>query len=190
MTDQGYKVKYLKYNKMCVDLENKLLIKQMGGKGCDAEYYLKKFAKIEKDTKKKGTIFWFGEDGKLLSKANTFKESEKPILKKIKKGEDEWNGKILCRIDIKFIEDDVMDEKSGGIDVSVEVDRIYIKNGVLSIQQKEVKNCLLRLFYKYDELDNFTLSDMKNIALMMIDNKMKKVSSLKFYHYEDIEKYL
>lgn len=192
----SYYEKYLKYKKKCEKMEDIINV-QNGGKSdvnrkdnINIEDYINKLKKIEKKVKDKGTIFWFDTNGRLLSKGTLYNTTKKEIVKKIKKDKNKWNDETLCRINIKFNADDLMNKKTGGIDISVDVNKVYIDGNFLSINQKNKDNSLLRLFYRYDELDDFKLTDMKKIALIMINLDMKKVNALKFYHYCDIKKYL
>lgn len=187
----NYKTKYLKYVEKNNALNNIILnTNQVGGKK-DEEYYKKKLLKIKEKTKKKGYVYIFDEDGKLISRGLNISEAEAPILKKIKKNPIEWNNKILCYILIKFIPDDVMNSESGGLDLSIDVNKIIVVNSHVSIPIRDDKSSLIRLFYKYDELDFFQLNDLKKIALVAINRNLGKIiNPFEFYHYKDIEKKL
>ena len=163
---------------------------QKGGKSNDETKYLKLFKKIKTNVKDKGNVLWFDSDGTLLKKGTSFSETKQSIIKKIKKDKKVWNGEVICSINIRFVSDDIMNAESGAIDIAIDVDQIYVKGDFLAIHQKDETNSLMRLFYRYDELDKFKLTDMKRLALMMIKNDMKKVNAFKFYHYEDVEKFL
>jgi hypothetical protein len=92
-------------------------------------------------------------------------------------------------VTIDFDKNNVMDNESGGLQIDVYINKIIMNGKNVSIQQKDNSHSILTLFYSYDELDHFKMSDIKKIVLMMINKKMKKVSPFKYYHYCDIEKY-
>lgn len=202
MTDHNnsiYKNKIIKYKNKCEKLENILsetnLNLQKGGKSDDQETrYIEQFKKIKKDMKSKGKVFWFDENSKLLVKSNSESLAREEILKKITKNIEKWENKTLCCITIEFDSDNVLDKKSGGIDLSVELNIVSTyenDKGKIKIllSQKDRQNSLLRLFYKYDELEFFNISDFKKIVNVMIEKKIKKLGALKFYHYSDVSKY-
>lgn len=78
----------------------------------------------------------------------------------------------------------------GGLDFDINVNVVVIEGKNISVQLYNVKNSMMRLFYRADELDSFKTNHIKGIAKMMLDQKIKKIDSLKYYHYSDIKKYL
>lgn len=194
MTD--YINKFIKYKKKCNYIEKILFSQQTGGdKNNHIKKYTEKLEKIEEKVKKKGRVFWFDENLKLIVKSNSESKAKNEILKKIEKNIDKWENETLCCIVINFDFDNVLDEKSGGIDISVEINKVTSyednkNNKQIILSQKNRKHSILRLFYKYDELNKFDISDLKKIADMMMQKKMPNVGALKFYHYSDIEDFL
>lgn len=191
-----YKIKFNKYHNKCKYFEKMLDItyQQKGGKLNEGDY-IEQLEEIEKIIKKKGSVFWFDEELKILSKSNSETKARDEIVKKIKKNTKKWSDKLLCKIVINFDYENIMDKKTGGLDISVEVNKVNVyenNEGIekLLINQRDRHNSLLRLFYKYDELTMFDINDLKKIADMMINNKMKKIGSLKYYSYSDIEKFV
>ena len=159
---------------------------QLGGNN----EYIKKLHKIKEKIKKKGFGFWFDEDGKLISKNESIKNAHKKVVTMITNDKELWKNKILVEIKIDFHPDEILDEQSGGLELDINVNKVIIDGKNISIQQKDTVCSLMRLFYKYDELDNFKLTDLKKIALMFIDKKIKKTNPFKYYHYGDILKYI
>jgi len=183
-----YKNKYNKYQSKCNSIIN-LINNQSGGKDYK-DKYIEKLYNIKEKIKKHGYVFWFGEDGKLLVKDLDDDNAKKKILMKINKDIDEWENKIITEVIITFDKKNILNEESGGLKIDINVNKIITNGKNVSIQQKDKSHSIMTLFYKHDELDNFKISDLKKIVLMIVTKKMKKINPFKFYHYGDIEEYL
>lgn len=188
----NYINKYNKYSSKCntiIDVLNNR--KQHGGKkDFDKKVYIEKLYKIKEKVKKQGYVFWFDSEGKLLVKDLDDENAQNKMLGKIKKNIKKWENQIVTEVTIDFDKDKVMDKESGGLQIDVYINKVIINGKNISMQQKDENSSILTLYYSYDELDDFKMSDIKKIVLMMVNKKMKKVNAFKFYHYCDIEKYL
>ena len=185
-----YQNKYNKYVSKCDTIANVLNGQYGGKKEIDKETYIKKLFKIKEKVKKQGYVFWFDSDGKILVKDLDDENAQNKMLVKIKKDTEKWKNQTVTEVTIDFDKDNVMNKESGGLQIDVYINKIIINGKNISMQQKDDTNSIMTLYYSYDELDNFKMSDIKKIVLMMVNKKIKKVNAFKFYHYDDIEKYL
>lgn len=174
--------KYIKY-------VNKIKL-QTGGSKKDKNYYLQKLLDIQKKIKEKGYVYWFDEEGKLLACDTYDTKAREKILKQIKKNKDDWAGKITVTIIISLDSKEIMDEETGGLELKIRVNKTIYNGSSISIPARDEEASLMKLYYKYDELKKFKLSDLKKIAIFMGQMKMKYIDPFKFYHYKDIKKYL
>lgn len=155
----------------------------------DKNNYLKKLHKIKEKLMKKGFGFWFDADGKLMSMNVDINKAKDKVVKIIKKDVEDWKNKILLEINITIRPDDIMDKKTGGLELSIRLSKVSINNKNISIEIYDEKRSLMRLFYDNNELDKFKLSDLKEIALLFLNKKIKKTNPFKYYHYDDIVSY-
>jgi len=187
--DNYWKNKYLFY-KHKNDILKKKLNAQRGGKTDDSKIkYLKILNKIKEGLKTKGYVFWFDIQGNILSQGLDTKSAKTKIVKMITENKDKFKNAILTELVIEFDPSNVMDETSGGLSISVDLNKVIFDNDKLSIQMKNKQNSLLSLCYKYDELSSFKISDLKKISLFVSNETLNKLKS-DIYHYHEIKKYI
>lgn len=187
MENNFWETKYLKYKRLNEQL-NKQLCGQNGGNVNENKYmtYLKKI----KDTmKKKGYVFWFDTDGKVLAQGLDTTSAKNKIIKQINADKSAWKNKIVTELVIEFDKDNLMNKTSGGLSISVDLNRVVIMGEKVSIQMKNKENSLFSLCYSYDELSKFKPSDLKKISLFVSNETLKKIG-LNIFHYKDIVKYI
>lgn len=182
----NYKKKLEKYIEKNAQIINKIQV----GNGNDKKVFLKKLFKIKETMKTKGFVFWFDIDGKIISKSNNTKNAKTQLLEKINKNTENWKNAIVTELVIEFDPDNVMDEELGGVQITVELNKIKYLGENISIQQKNKSNSLFTMRYKYDELNKFKPSDLKKISLFVSNEKLKKINPFKTYHYENMIEYL
>lgn len=200
-----YKTKYLEYKKKCTELENIINFNnnfnQNGGKEKKTDLsdmskdeikktITKKMLKIQKKLKEKGMSFWFDDQGNVISKGMTKKESHDKVTKKISKNLDEYSGKFISNVEIDFLPSEIFNDEMGCLEVYIDVNEIDVLNKdkkIFAIAPRNSKNSLLKLYYRRDELDEFKLSHIKKIVMALISNEIKKTNSFKFYHLDDLE---
>lgn len=175
------------YLQKCLKYIRKIMIPQniLVGGTSDNEY-IKKLNKIKKQLDKKGYYFWFDKEETLLSKNVDKKLAKIKFLNKVKKT-NSYDDKFIA-IEISVDKNNIMNDNTGGLELIISIEKIKQRNNGLGTELIDDKNNIMRLYYRYDELDKFKLTDLKKIASMMLNKKIKKFSSLKYYHYEDIKK--
>lgn len=203
-----WKIKYLKYKKK-VDIlkqysENQntnINLYQSGGKNNDEndnkhddtindkKKYLKTLLKIKEGLKTKGYVFWFDSAGKILAQGLDTKSAKSKIIKLISKDKNSWENLIITEVVIEFDPKNIMDETSGGLSISIDLNKVIVENDKLSIQMKNKNNSLFSMCYKYDELQSFKLSDLKKLSMFVSNETLKHFKS-DIYQYKDVLKYL
>jgi hypothetical protein len=131
----------------------------------------------------KGKNFWFDKDGKIISYDKSSKIAKTKFLKKAIKLDSKKFVNIFVNIDKLKI----MDKKIGALELIISVERIIERNGKYGTELNK-KDSIMRVSYLYDELDKFKLRDLHNIAKYVGNKKIFK--PLKYYHYNDIKKYI
>lgn len=187
LSDNNYwKVKYIKY----IEKTNKLKehLDKSGGFN-DNKKYLKILHKIKEELKTKGYVFWFDDKGKVLAQGLDTKSAKAKIIKLITEDKTKWKNKIVTELVIEFDPKNIMDDETGGLSISVDLNKILLDGERLSIQMKNKDNSLFSMCYKYNELSLFKLSDLKKISLFVSNMTLKKINS-NIFHYEDILKYI
>lgn len=179
-----WKAKYLKYKKKNLEYAN---INLVGGD--DKKKYIKILYTIKEKLKTKGYVFWFDTDGNVISKGLDTKSAKAMLTKKILENKTDWKNKIVTELVIEFDQKNIMDENTGGLSISVDLNKIVFHGDKLSIQMKNKNNSLFSLCYKYDELHKFKLSDLKKISLFVSNETLKKIG-LKVFHYENIAEHI
>jgi hypothetical protein len=188
--------KYLKKNKQLLflldDNTNNIdnLNNQIGGENDTKKNYLKKLHAIKETMKKKGFVFWFDDTGKVLSQGLNTTEAKNKIINQIKENREEWKDKIVTELVLGFSPDDLMDEDLGGLQITVDLNKVIVGKERISIQMKNKTNSLFKMRYTYKELKNFKISDLKKISLFVSDEVLKKIGGAKLFHYSDMEEYL
>lgn len=155
----------------------------------DNKKYIKLLSAIKKKMESKGFVFWFDTEGNVISQGLNTTDAKNMIIKKIMKDKDAWKNKIVTELVIEFDKKNIMDEESGGLSITVDLNKIVFNGDKLSIQMKNTNNSLFSMCYKYDELHKFKPSDLKKISLFVSNEVLKKIG-LKIYHYSDIEDYI
>lgn len=181
-----YKVKYLKYKQKTEKI--KQFLEQSGGAD-DNKKYLKILHKIKEGLKTKGYVFWFDDQGKILAQGLDTKSAKAKIVKLIMEDKTKWNNAIITELVIEFDPKNIMDEKSGGLSISIDLNKVILDGNRLSIQMKNKNNSLFSMCYKYDELSSFKLSDLKKFSLFVSNEKLKKFGS-DIFHYENMLEYI
>lgn len=146
--------------------------------------------KIRELMKKKGFVFWLDEDCNIIIKELDRKHARNKLLKKIKNDIDGWKNKIVTEITLEIDVDKIMDNTSGGIELTCEVNKILHDKNKITIDRRENTHSSLTVCYKQNELKKYRISDIKKIANMMINKKMGKVCSHKYYYFKDIKDYI
>lgn len=182
MDNEYWKQRYLKYKS-----KNESLIAQIGGTN-DEKKYLKILNNIKEELKSKGYVFWFDVNGKVLAQGLTTQSAKTLMIKKINEDKNKWNNAIVTELVVEFDKKNIMDEESGGLSITVDLNRIKFNQDKLSIQMKNKTNSLFAMCYKYDELSKFKLRDLKKISLFVSNETLKKFKS-KTYSYSDIVEY-
>ena len=182
----------IKYNRTLDKYDYINNISMEGGNSLvNKEFYIKKLKAIHKKIKKNGYILWYNSNGQLISNDNNIYHAEKKVMRLIKNENIHiWNNHKLIKICINFHFDDIFNEEKGALELDIHVNKIIINNEIINIQQYDTKASIMKLFYDYTELENFNIFDIKKIALIFIDNKIKNINPFKFYHYADIKEYL
>lgn len=185
--DNNYwKAKYLKYKQKTDKL--KQFLDQSGGSN-DTKKYLKILQKIKEGLKTKGYVFWFDNKGKILVQGLDTKSAKAKMIKLIMEDKTKWNNTIITELVIEFDPKNIMDEETGGLSISVDLNKVVLDGDRLSIQMKNKDNSLFSMCYKYDELSLFKLSDLKKISLFVSDTTLKKIGS-NIFHYGDMLEYI
>lgn len=185
--DNNYwKAKYLKYKQKTEKLKH--FLEQSGGSE-DNKKYLKILHKIKEGLKTKGYVFWFDDQGKVLAQGLDTKSAKANMVKVIMGDKTKWNSAIITELVIEFDPKNIMDEKSGGLSISIDLNKVILDGNRLSIQMKNKNNSLFSMCYKYDELSSFKLSDLKKFSLFVSNETLKKFGS-DIFHYEDMTEYI
>lgn len=152
--------------------------------------YLKQLYKIQQKLIKDQLLsLWFNSNGYLIAKSNDPTTSQQKVLQKIKKFEDEFIGEILINVEIEFLPTEIMSDKQGGLELNIHINRVDQVGKYIALALKNKTGSLMRLYYKYDELDKFKLSDIKKIVLLLLDKTIIP-HAFTYYHYDDISLYL
>lgn len=184
--------KYYKYNIKCDKLEsaiwgNKNI--QHGGKD-KLSNEMKQLMKLNKKLKEKGFNYWIDEDGNVIaknvSKDDALIEAEKKIFKKM----DKYNNTDMANISINLLPDEINSDDQGPIEINIQILKIKVTEKGIRFTLRNNKNSLMRIYYKAEEISEFKLSHLSNYASMLINNEIKKVNSLKFYHLDDVKDFL
>jgi hypothetical protein len=118
-TNDYWEAKYIKY-KQRNDKLKKCLI-QSGGE--DKKKYLKILHKIKEGLKTKGYVFWFDDKGKVLSQGLDTRSAKAGVVKKILEDKNRWKNAIITELVIEFDPSNIMDEDSGGLSISVDLNK-------------------------------------------------------------------
>ena len=149
--------------------------------------FLKKLHIIKTKLKERDSfVLWFDAQGKLLAKGLNTKDAKSSLLNLIIKNRMLWKNKIITEVVIEFDPDNIMEEALGGLQISINLNKIVFHDNSISIQQKNKTNSLFTLRYRYDELEHFKLSDLKKFALFVSNEELKTINPFKIYHYSDM----
>lgn len=187
LSDNYYwEAKYLKYKQKTYKL--KQYLDQSGGSN-DSKKYLKILHKIKEGLKTKGYVFWFDDQGKVLAQGLDTKSAKAQVIKMIMNNKSDWNGATITELVIEFDPKNIMDEKSGGLSISIDLNKVVLDGDRLSIQMKNKNNSLFSMCYRYDELSSFKISDLKKFSLFVSNMTLKKFGS-DIFHYKNMLKYI
>ena len=132
MSDDNYwKFKYLKYKRKINNINQSL---QIGGENYDdKKKYLKTLLKIKEGLKTKGYVFWFDSQGKVIVQGLDTKSAKSKMIKLIVADKNKWKNEIVTELVIEFDPKNIMDEDSGGLSISVDLNKIVLNDDKLSI---------------------------------------------------------
>lgn len=164
----------------------------------DPDETKKKLKKLEKKVTEKGLSFWFDKEGKMLVKEKKHNDGYNKMLKIIKKNMKEYDGKEIVSVNIFFLPKNIGKKYTEDNEMGVIKIDIYVHTGaiidydekLINIVMRNEKNSILTLYYRESEISDFKLQHIKILADALITNKIKKTNMLKFYHLEDLDKYL
>lgn len=130
---------------------------------------------IKAIVEKYGINQWYTEKGKLIANGNNDREAQKDAVGVIKNNKKELLGSNVIYVKVIFHEDKktLMNKAEGGIEVRIAIYTIKTVLGKISLQLRDDTHSLVHIFYNYKHLDDFELSQLKKLAKMVLDNKLK-----------------
>lgn len=180
----SYNEKYIKYNEKCKELEMLIDFLQKGGQNNET---LRKLMKINKKLKEKGLSYWIDEDGKILAKDILIDDAKRKFLKKVTKDINEYIGKNVANVNIHILPDQLEDDETGVIEIFIEVVTIKKMTKNISLNLRNDKNSIIRIYYRPNELDRFKLTHIKIFAEALLNGIIKKTDPFKYYHLNDLD---